>query len=90
VSNATLVMSAPSVRLWWPAGAGEQPLYNLTVAINIGSARTDISQHGDGHIHSRPGAGGDGHDDRRASKGGDAYATVSTMRQIGFRHAVRV
>ena len=34
-SNVTVVLPAPSasVRLWWPAGAGAQPLYNVSATL---------------------------------------------------------
>ena len=40
-SNVTvrLAASAKDVQLWWPAGAGGQPLYNVTVALGSPGVR---------------------------------------------------
>jgi beta-galactosidase/beta-glucuronidase len=42
-SNQTLDMTAEAteMKLWWPAGLGEQPLYNVTVTFTPASASSD-------------------------------------------------
>lgn len=38
VSVVSLHVAAPAVKLWWPAGHGAQPLYNLTLSFEPGAA----------------------------------------------------
>ncbi|WP_062213377.1 glycoside hydrolase family 2 protein [Streptomyces sp. NBRC 109706] len=40
-ATATATVEIPDVALWWPAGYGEQPLYELTVALTAGDESLD-------------------------------------------------
>ena len=76
-SNVTVVLPAPSgsVRLWWPAGAGAQPLYNLSATLRSSgssvSSQRKVSRAENGTC---PGT----------------QLSVWLWRQVGFRHAVLV
>ncbi|URN11470.1 hypothetical protein LUW77_04280 [Streptomyces radiopugnans] len=32
---ATVTVTVPGARLWWPAGYGDQPLYGLAVTLGV-------------------------------------------------------
>lgn len=40
--TATVTMAVPDVRLWWPIGYGDQPLYDLTVTLLADDATVDV------------------------------------------------
>ncbi|MBC9711485.1 glycoside hydrolase family 2 protein [Streptomyces sp. TRM66268-LWL] len=42
--EATVVLDVPDVRLWWPRGHGEQPLYELELTLLDGDAPLDTWQ----------------------------------------------
>jgi beta-mannosidase len=42
---ATLTVLIPGPRLWWPAGYGEQPLYDLTVTLLADREPVDATRH---------------------------------------------
>ncbi|MGY5106869.1 glycoside hydrolase family 2 protein, partial [Streptomyces sp. 900105245] len=42
--TATLVLDVPDVRLWWPRGYGEQPLYNVDLTLLDGTEELDTWQ----------------------------------------------
>lgn len=39
-----VVVAVPSVRLWWPAGYGEQPLYDVDVTVSRNGAAADAAR----------------------------------------------
>ncbi|MFW6640581.1 glycosyl hydrolase 2 galactose-binding domain-containing protein [Nocardiopsis algeriensis] len=42
--SGTVVVEVPDARLWWPAGHGEQPLYDLSVSLTGGGAILDSAE----------------------------------------------
>ncbi|MFI6875646.1 glycoside hydrolase family 2 protein [Streptomyces sp. NPDC050400] len=42
--SVTLVLDVPDVRLWWPRGHGEQPLYDVELSLLDGAAPLDVWQ----------------------------------------------
>ncbi|MCQ4213318.1 glycoside hydrolase family 2 protein [Streptomyces longispororuber] len=42
--SVTLVLDVPGVRLWWPRGHGEQPLYDVELRLLDGAAPLDVWQ----------------------------------------------
>lgn len=45
-TTATVTVTVPGARLWWPAGHGDQPLYDLTVTLRAAGADGDLDAAG--------------------------------------------
>ena len=84
---AWLTLELPAAarpRLWWPAGMGARPLYNVTVAFAPDGARCGEEGSGGAASYELRDPG-DGDDDEEQQNGGGGGACSAVRRRIGFR-----
>ena len=89
VSNVTINAAAADIKLWWPAGHGAQPLYNVTVTFEPASGCGGLRDTAR-NLSATPPCPSNRPPSRAllsatASASASASAAVSTTRRIGFR-----
>ncbi len=93
VTVALPPVDGASVRLWWPAGMGEQALYSIAVSAQVIAANANANGNGDGNANKTANANGgmnangNGGANLKGNGNGNRVATptVEVTRRVGFR-----